>query len=411
MNHMPRGLALAAAISLAACSGGQSGSSLPATSAITPSIAQSPTSIFPSYVLPSNVRASCAGAPKIGQAHCLALMRTDVGDAIPGHVTPDEAVPGYGPADLHLAYNIPKTGGTGQTVGIVDAYDDPNAESDLSAYRSHFKLHPCTTGNGCLQKLNQLGVAGNYPTPDSGWAVEISLDLDMVSAMCPACKIVLVEADSNSFTDLGASVDMAVTKGADIVSNSYSGSEFATHNKDYSHPGHVIVAAADDDGIGPQQPCSYQTIVCVGGTSLAKGGGTRGWTETAWRYTGSGCSEAVAKPTWQHDKGCRNRTETDVSAIADPETGVAIYDSYEMCCWYVYGGTSVATPLIASVYALAGNAASQHAAENIWDGKGDHLFDITSGRNGPCQQRYLCHARPGYDGPTGWGTPNGLGAF
>jgi len=341
-------------------------------------------------------------------------MRTDVGDAIPGHVTSDESVPGYGPADLGLAYNIPSTGGAGQTVGIVDAYDDPNAETDLGAYRKHYKLPACTTANGCFEKLNESGSPSSYPTPDGGWATEISLDLDMVSAACPACKIMLVEANSNSFVDLGASVDTAVTQGAAVVSNSYSGSEFAYRDSDYSHPGHVIVAAAGDDGLGPAEPCSFQSVVCIGGTSLRKGnegGGDRGWTERAWAGTGSGCSETVAKPPWQHDAGCINRTEVDVSAVADPETGVAIYDSYAMCCWFVYGGTSVATPLISSFYALAGNAASQHFAKQIWDGKGDNLYDVTAGSNGDCQQKYLCQAGPGYDGPTGWGTPDGIAAF
>jgi len=417
MNHMPRQLALAAMISLAACSGGQSSSSLPATAPnapITQPVAQSPRLVLPfTLVLPSNVRSSCPGVAKIGQANCLALMRTDIGDAVPGHFTPGVKVQGYSPADLHLAYNIPNTGGAGQTVGIVDAFDDPDAAYDLNAYRKNFKLPLCTTRNGCFRKLNQLGEASNYPTADEGWAAEISLDLDMVSAICPACKIVLVEANDNSFADLGASVDMAVKKGADIVSNSYDGSEIGSKNKDYSHPGHLILAAAGDSGYaaGPQQPCSYQTVVCVGGTSLAKGGGSRGWTETVWSGTGSGCSALVAKPTWQHDKGCSNRTETDVSAVADPETGVAIYDSYRLCCWFVYGGTSVATPVIASLYALAGNAASQDAAKNIWDGKGHDLFDITSGSNGSCSPDYLCTAGPGYDGPTGWGAPNALGAF
>lgn len=414
MKYLLQGLALSAMISLAACSGGQSGSSLPATSPnapMTQSVAHSPASIPPSTFLAPNVRSSCSGVSKFGEAHCLALMRTDVGDAIPGHVTTDATVPGYGPTDLSSAYVLPTTGGSGQTVGIVDAFDDPNAETDLGAYRKHFGLPRCTTANGCFQKLNQLGVAGSYPTPDAGWAAEISLDLDMVSAVCPACKIVLVEANDNFFKNLGASVDTAVTKGAGIVSNSYLGSEFSSTNKDYSHPRHVILAASSDSGIGPTQPCSYATVVCVGGTSLAKGGGTRGWTETAWAGTGSGCSVAVDKPAWQHDKGCRNRTETDVSAVADPSTGVTVRDTYGQCCWFVYGGTSVATPIIASVYALAGNAASQDAAKNIWVGKGAHLFDISSGSNGVCQQKYLCTAGPGYDGPTGWGTPNGLGAF
>jgi subtilase family serine protease len=366
-------------------------------------------------MLPANVRSSCAAVVKIGQARCLALLRTDVGDALPGHVTPlDEKVPGYGPADLGLAYNIPTTGGAGQTVAIVDAYDDPNAEADLGVYRSHFGLSSCTTANGCFQKLNQSGAVGPYPTPDSGWASEISLDLDMVSAGCPACNIMLIEANTNFFVDLGASVNTAAALGAGVVSNSYSGGEFSARDKDYSHPGHVIIAASGDDGLGPTQPCSLASVVCVGGTTLTKGGkhaGTRGWTETAWAGTGSGCSEAVAKPSWQHDTGCLNRTEVDISAIADPETGIAMYDSYGQCCWFVYGGTSVATPILASLYALAGNDTTQDAAKRIWNQKGNHLFDITSGRNGICQQKYICEAGVGYDGPTGWGTPNGIGIF
>jgi len=411
MKPIPRRVALAALVSLAGCSGGQSGSSLPATSPngpTTQSVAQST-----ALILPSNVRPSCDFVLKIGEAHCLALMRTDVGDAIPGHVTKDtQIVSGYGPADLHSAYSIPNSGGAGQTVGIVDAYNDPYAERDLAAYRKQFGLPPCTRASGCFQKFNQRGIAGKYPPSDSGWAGEISLDLDMVSAGCPECKIMLVEANDSLFVNLGASVDTAVAKGADIVSNSYSGSEFSSKNPDYSHPGHVILASSDDVGLGPAQPCSYASVVCIGGTSLLKGGGKRGWTETGWVFAGSGCSEDVAKPTWQHDKGCLNRTETDVSAVADPWTGVAVYDSYAGCCWFVYGGTSVSSPFIASLYALAGNAPSQRGARNIWDGKGVHLFDITSGhRNGDCQQSYLCKAGPGYDGPTGWGTPNGLGAF
>ena len=179
-------------------------------------------------------------------------MRTDLGGAVSSYVRNNTPiVSGYFPGDLHSAYNIPNTGGSGQTVGIVDAYDDPNAEADLGAYRQQFHLPRCTTANGCFQKLNQLGMPGPYPTPDSGWAAEISLDLDMVSAVCPACKILLVESNDNLFTNLGASVDTAVAKGAEVVSNSYSGSEFSKRNSDYSHPGHVIVAASDDTGTRP----------------------------------------------------------------------------------------------------------------------------------------------------------------
>ncbi len=326
---------------------------------------------------------------------------------------PTPIVSGYGPADLHAAYNIPNTGGPGHTVGIVDAYDDPTAEADLGTYRKQFGLPPCTTANGCFQKVNELGIAGSYPIANVGWAAEISIDLDMVSATCPACKIILVEANDNYFSNLGPSVDTAVALGADAVSNSYSGIEFSFGNKHYAHAGHVIVAASDDTGLGPAQPCSYANVVCVGGTSLLKRPhNARGWSEWGWGFAGSGCSFAVAKPVWQHDQGCLNRTETDVSAVADPWTGIAMYDSYGACCWFVYGGTSVATPIIASLYAMAGNAAAQTGAKSLWDSNGAHLFDVTKGpRTGPCQQAYLCQPGPGYDGPTGWGTPNGLDAF
>ena len=404
-------LAVTALISLASCSGVQPGSSLPAS----PSGPKTQSIISPP-VLPANIRRACAVVVKAGEAQCEALERTDVGDAVPGHVKGDARfVSGYGPADLHSAYNIPSSGGTGQTVGIVDAFGDPKAEHDLAFYRKQFDLPPCTSANGCFQKLNQRGIAGKYPSPDTNWASEVSIDLDMVSATCPSCKIILVEADDNSIVNLGASVSTAVAKGANVVSNSYSGFEYSSGDPNYEHPGHVIVASSDDSGLTPEQPCTFKSVVCVGGTSLLKGGGgQRGWREVGWLYAGSGCSETVAKPSWQHDKGCDYRTESDVSAVADPITGIAMYDSYGQCCWFVYGGTSVASPIIASLYALAGNEASQHGARNIWDDKGAHLFDITEGHsNGPCvvKLKYVCKPGPGYDGPTGWGTPNGLAAF
>ncbi|MDQ2865586.1 MAG: peptidase S8 [Candidatus Eremiobacteraeota bacterium] len=356
-----------------------------------------------------NTRENC-GAVGAGRARCFSVVRTDIAPQID---SPDITVAGYGPADLSSAYNLPKTGGFQQTVGIVDAYDDPNAEADLAVYRSHFGIPACSTANGCFKKVSQTGTT-QYPSPDPGWAAEMSLDLDMVSAVCPKCHIILVEATSNSFSDLGKSVDEAVKLGADEVSNSYGGGEFAASSPDFSHPHIIITASSGDSGYGATQPCSFATVVCVGGTTLTKSNTQRGWNETAWPGAGSGCSALVAKPSWQTDKGCTMRSEADTSAVADPSTGVAVYDTYQESGWLVFGGTSVASPVLASMYGLARNAKSLEKARRLWLNLGSsNLNDVTLGSNGNCPQKiyYICHAGPGYDGPTGVGTPNGLGAL
>lgn len=349
-------------------------------------------------------------------------MRTDIGDAISSHpsigltpqATSNITPSGYGPADLRSAYALPSTtAGAGQTVAIVDAYNDPNAENDMNVYRAQYGIAACTTANGCFKKVNQTG-GTSYPTNNASWGQEISLDLDMVSAVCPNCHIILVEASTASNANLQTAVNTAVSLGANVVSNSYGGNETAASNSAYNHPGTMIVASAGDSGTGPQQPCSFSTVICVGGTALNKASNARGWSETAWTSSGSGCSAQVAKPSWQHDATCTKRSESDVSAVADPNTGVAVYDSYGRhgsVGWLVFGGTSVSSPVIGAVYALAANEASQNYASAIWSGAGAHLFDVTSGSNGSCSIAYICNARVGYDGPTGWGTPNGIGAF
>jgi subtilase family serine protease len=295
----------------------------------------------------------------------------------------------------------------------VDAFDDPNAESDLAVYRTKFGLPPCTTANGCFKKVNQYG-GTVYPFASSSWAEEISLDLDMVSAVCPNCHILLVEAFTSSFSNLGAAVNTAVSLGANTVSNSYGGSESSSETSsasNYNHPGTVITASSGDSGFGAQVPAAYNTVVAVGGTSLSKDGGSRGWSETAWSGAGSGCSAYISKPSWQTDPGCSLRTVADVSAVADPHTGVSVYDTYGQATgWMVFGGTSVSSPIIASVYALAGNASSVNAASSLYSHTAS-LYDVTSGSNGSCGGSYLCTAGPGYDGPTGLGTPNGTAAF
>lgn len=346
-----------------------------------------------------------------GQAHCNALRRDpDAKGAKPNASSPQ----GLNPADLQSAYKLPSaSNGNGQTVAIVDAYNDPNAESDLAVYRSQFGLPACTTANGCFRKVNQSG-GTSYPRGNTGWAEEISLDLDMASAICPNCHILLVEASSSSFTNLGTAVNTAVRLGASTVSNSYGGSESSgesSYASYYNHPGVVITASAGDSGYGVEVPAAYNTVVSVGGTSLSRSSNSRGWSESAWNGTGSGCSAYISKPSWQSDNGCSNRTVADVSAIADPNTGVSVYDTYgNVGGWLVFGGTSVASPIIASVYALAGNASSINAASSLYSDPSG-LFDVTSGSNGSCSVSYLCNSGPGYDGPTGLGTPNGVGAF
>lgn len=353
----------------------------------------------------------------------MSLVRTDVaGGILPGmpgagtgHVGVMSTTPsGYGPSDLQSAYALPSsTAGSGQTVAIVDAYDLPTAENDLGVYRSQYGLPACTTANGCFRKVNQTG-GSTPPSKNASWGQEIALDLDMVSAVCPNCHILLVEASSATNANLGTAVNTAVSLGANVVSNSYGGSETGSANSAYDHPGHVIVASAGDSGTGPSQPCSYATVVCIGGTNLQRASNARGWAETAWTSSGSGCSTKVAKPSWQTDTGCTMRSESDVSSDADPNTGVAVYDSTAyrgQVGWMVFGGTSVSSPTIGAVYALAGNASTQNYGANIWNGKGANLNDVTSGSNGSCSISYICNAGPGYDGPTGWGTPAGIAAF
>ncbi len=352
----------------------------------------------------------CSAAP-VGYARCNAILVTSTNSSA---VTPNSSPSGYHPSDLQSAYNLPSaSAGSSQTVAIVDAYDDPNAEVDLGVYRSQFGLSPCTTANGCFRKVNQAG-GTTYPRANTGWAEEISLDLDMVSAICPNCHILLVEASTNSNTNLGVSVNEAATLGANEISNSYGGSESSIDltydTKYYNHPGIAITASSGDNGYGVEYPAASQYVTAVGGTTLNRASNSRGWTETVWSGAGSGCSAYDPKPSWQTDSRCSRRTVADVAAVANPNTGVSVYDSYRESGWLVFGGTSVASPIIASVYALAGNASSVNYGSYPYSHTGS-LFDVTSGNNGSCGGSYLCTGEPGYDGPTGNGTPNGTGAF
>ena len=318
---------------------------------------------------------------------------------------------GYSPADLRSAYDLPsETGGAGQTVAIVDAFDDPNAEQDLATYRSEYGLGECTAGNGCFRKVDQTG-GTSYPAPNSQWATEISLDLDMVSAICPKCHLLLVEANNNSRANLAAAENEAAALEATEISNSFGGEGLTSHfASSYEHPGIPTTAAGGDEGYGTEFPADTPGVIAVGGTTLRPGSNARGWTETAWSETGSGCSEEP-KPAWQSDTGCAYRTANDISAVGDPNTPVSVYDSYNANGWRNLAGTSAATPIIAAAMALADSyTKSLPGADALYleaDQLGEGAFnDVVSGSNGSCLD-YLCQTGPGYDGPTGLGTPNG----
>ncbi|MGW7530998.1 putative Ig domain-containing protein [Amycolatopsis sp. NPDC054798] len=355
----------------------------------------------------------CAEKAKPGMVTCFAERQTDTMRAM---VAPGALPGGFGPADLRSAYNLTAAGSASATVAIIDSNDDPNAESDLASYRSTYGLPACTTANGCFKKVNQNGQTSPLPSADSGWAGEISLDVDMVSAICPNCHILLVEANQPSMADLGTAVNTAVSMGAKYVSNSYGGGEDGTEPSSdssyFHHPGVAITASTGDSGYGISYPASSQYVTAVGGTSLSRNSSARGWGETAWSGAGSGCSGYVAKPSFQNvTTACSKRAVADVSAVADPQTGVAVYQTYGGSGWAVYGGTSASAPIIASVYALAGTPGASDTPGAYPYSHTGNLNDVTSGSNGSCSSSVQCKAGPGWDGPTGLGTPNGTAAF
>jgi subtilase family serine protease len=380
---------------------------------------------------PTNEKA--CGTPAEGRAACLAVDHH-------GKAALLTAPAGYGPTDIQSAYGLTTaatSNGAGVTVAIVDAYDDPNAYKDLAQYRSTEKLPAIAScapsqlagsSTPCFAKVNQSGAAGPYPGANSGWAEEISLDVDMISATCPKCNILLVEATTNSFANLGAAVNTAASFGPVSIGNSYGGSEFGSEESIaqayYAHPGIAITASSGDSGYRTEFPASAASVIAVGGTSLRKQSGG-GWTQTVWSGAGSGCSAYIPKPSWQHDTGCSHRTVADVAAVADPNTGVRVYDSYKEPGWMIFGGTSASAQVIAGVYGLAGhgasNASALYSGGSIPFGSPNPLLtDVTSGSNGSCTGRgrtanlalaYLCTGKTGYDGPTGMGTPAGIGSF
>jgi len=396
---------LVAVLAASACNGGSA--NLPSAPVASSQGAQVRALAAPSVVTPA-----CQGSRR-GQAQCDTLI-------LPGGGR--RAVAGWTATDIEEAYNLPSSSqGSGQIVAIVDAYDNPNVASDLAAYRSEFGL-----GTANFYKYNQSGVQGSYPRGNSGWGVEIDLDTQMVSTGCPNCTIYLIEAKNSNWSNLEAAEKEAVKLGATIVTNSYSGTGASA--SDYDTSGVTYVASSGDSGYGLEDPAAFQTVVAAGGTILSQGGGSRGWTDVVWNSppsqcsggcgTGGGCNSVnVAKPSWQSDPDCSLRTGSDVSSVA---WNVAIYLSYGYTPgWYTVGGTSASSPLLASVFALAGNSTSQDGGKTFWANKGAGLYTVTSGTIVRCpakyQGTYLCDAGTGqfgnFSGPDGWGVPNGASAF
>jgi len=458
--------------------------SLPAMMALGGTLCSQPAAAASLAPLPAgdySARSVCA-APEPGHAGCLAVELEAITPAARAHnhplgITTDSAVVSQGsaangdfglrPSDLHRAYKLPTEATTPQTIALIDAYDDPHAEADLRVYDETFGLPSCTTANGCFEKVNEHGEAGKLPAAEEGWAMEISLDVQVAHATCQSCRILLVEASSSSYENLSTAELTAGKLGATEISNSWGGPEAgepasAENNTAFNQSGIVITASAGDDGYlnwdgGESRyanfPASSPHVVAVGGTRLELGVNGGRVSETVWNGLGAGgggCSSVFTAPQWQQSLsdwssvGCgTHRSIADVSADADPYTGAAVYDASNQCesepgvHWCSIGGTSLASPLIAAVYALAGGAHGvAYPAKTLYEGElkaPGALHDITSGSNGECTAGYTsrglsgcpssqeaaasckgtlsCLTGTGYDGPTGVGTPNGIVAF
>lgn len=334
---------------------------------------------------------------------------------------------GYGPAQFQGAYSLGGASSSGRILAVVDAFDHPNIKSDLDFYGNTFGLPNLPTCSGpikdspipCFQKVDQNG-GTNYPSVDSGWALEIALDVEAARAVCPDCKILLVEATTNSYYDLMTAVDRAVTMGAKVVSNSYGSGEFSSETLFDSHfnvPGIAFTFSSGDSGYRTGYPAASKYVTAVGGTSLYVNSDNSYKSEVVWSGSGSGCSLYESKPVWQKDGGCARRMIADVSADADPNTGAAVYDTVSyggQTGWFQVGGTSLSAPIIAGVYALKGIPAGTAANSLPYlNSPSTNLHDVIFGSNGRCrrQPQYFCNAIVGFDGPTGLGTPKGINGF
>jgi len=369
-------------------------------------------------------RAACAHLHR-GQVRCLAIERTLTVNGIkPNALVEPNGQAVFGLAALRKAYGVHVKGAKGFTVAVVDAFHAGSAFDDLNEYRKTWGLEPLTncsdiqtnTTTQCFKQVDQNGDASTGDTTDVGWAQGTVLDIEMVTAMCPSCSIEVVEASSASFSDFNAAVAQATAQpGVIAISNSYGGSE--ANEKNYPayeaayQAGVTVVASAGDNGYGVESPASFRHVIAVGGTSLYVKPSGSYLRETAWKGSGSGCAKGLA-PEWQSASltHCPGKAVADVSAVADPATGVAVYFDGQ---WLVFGGTSASAPIVAGLFAAKHNALGRaggklSAGAMLWAAKGA-LHDVSEGLNGGCQ--LFCASSEGWDGPTGLGSPKGTLGF
>lgn len=330
----------------------------------------------------------------------------------------------FTPTQIRHAYGFDKVAsqGQGEVIGIVDAYDDPNAESDLAVFSSQFGLPACTSGNGCFRKVYSNG---RKPAANSNWAIEMALDIEWAHAIAPKATIVLVETPSNSFSDLLGGVQSAVRNGASVVSMSWTVGEFsgeASYDNRFAYNDVSFVAAAGDSGTGVAYPAASQFVIGVGGTSLTLDANGNYLSETAWNESGGGLSAVEHEPLFQAEFGIPDdsrgrRGAPDVAYNANPGTGYAIYDSIGISGvtgWFQVGGTSAGTPQWAALIAIANSsrgAERKAALSNLNTilyalakaGIAKNFHSVTQGQNGKCGE--ICDALSGYDYITGLGTP------
>jgi len=375
----------------------------------------------------SVMRRACQWPPAKGTESCFALYepQTSVNRAIDKGMTGLVATPrGLTPKEIESAYRLPINRRSHQTVAVSIAYDTPHLAQYLGVYRKYFGLPPCTVKSGCFRVVNQNGKTKPLPLSGarSGWDLEATLDVSMISVACPHCRILVVEADNPELGPLGKTDKTAARLGAQVISNSYGQPENGlamTFAHYYQLKHHTVVVASGDDGFTAAAfPANLATVTAVGGTELTRSHGRRGWREAVWNVPSagagsSGCSAYVRRPSWQHRVQCPGRTIADVAAVA---WNVPIYNKV-YGGWITVGGTSAAAPLIAGVYGLAGNG-NQVTTMHLYLHTRS-LFHIDIGNNAwpyetpniRCGNDYLCVATPGYNAPSGLGTPDGIGAF
>jgi subtilase family serine protease len=363
------------------------------------------------------------------------------------------AVPvGYGADDLAAAYHLPDAGsGAKGTIAIIDAGAYPTLEADLTTYRTQYGLPACTAASGCLKVVDQHGGPALTPAAElpeviyeEHVAVETALDMQLASAACPSCNLIelqvpVVDAvagdaaqDHAAMADFGDAVNTAARLGATAVSISYQfpsypDVEFGKPGLDLFHPGMAVLASSGDGGYQGNEhtgwPQNLSWVVSVGGTSLLESGGK--YTDIVWSGTGSGCETdlpgAIGAPAAVSAVCGGHRAASDVSAVADPGTGVAVFDSYSPFSgqpfnWLVVGGTSASSPFVSGLYARGAHPSQVLGPNTLYTAPAGAFTDVTLGQNAPAHAcpaatPALCVAQPGWDAPTGVGVPNGLSGF